>query len=176
MRQSYLTILILIGLFTFQNNAFAQKKKKGKTPKPTISIPNNYDNELLKTVEWREIGPYRGGRSAAVCGVPGKPNLFYMGATGGGVWKTEDGGRSWENISDGYFGGSIGAVTVSEYDPNVIYVGGGEVTVRGNVSSGYGMWKSEDAGRTWKNIGLNESRHIPVFGYTHAIRKLSMPQ
>ncbi|MFT4758198.1 MAG: photosystem II stability/assembly factor-like uncharacterized protein [Paraglaciecola sp.] len=161
MRQLFLFILIFIGIFAFQNKAFAQKKKKNKTSKSDISIPNDFDNELLKTVEWRNIGPFRGGRSAAVCGVLGKPNLYYMGAAGGGVWKTEDGGRSWENISDGFFGGSIGAVTVSEYDPNVIYVGGGEVTVRGNVSSGYGMWKSEDAGRTWKNIGLNNSRHIP---------------
>ena len=119
------------------------------------------DEKIYDAVQWRHIGPFRGGRSAAVCGVPNKPNLFYMGATGGGVWKTEDGGRSWKNISDGYFGGSIGAITVSEYDPNVIYVGGGEVTVRGNVSSGSGVWKSEDAGKTWKSMGLKNSRHIP---------------
>lgn len=107
------------------------------------------------------VGPFRGGRSAAVTGVPGKPNLYYMGATGGGVWRTNDGGNSWENISDGYFGGSIGAVAVSEWDNNVIYVGGGEKTVRGNVSYGYGMWKSTDAGATWTHIGLKNSRHIP---------------
>lgn len=120
-----------------------------------------FDEALYKSVQWRSIGPFRGGRSAAVTGVPGKPKLFYMGATGGGVWRTQDGGQTWENISDGYFGGSIGAVAVSEWDNNVIYAGGGEVTVRGNVSYGYGMWKSEDAGKTWKNIGLNNSRHIP---------------
>ncbi len=102
-----------------------------------------------------------GGRSAAVTGVPGKPTLFYMGATGGGVWRTKDGGSTWQNISDDFFGGSIGAIAVSEYDNNVIYVGGGEVTIRGNVSSGYGMWKSEDAGQTWTSIGLPNSRHIP---------------
>ena len=84
-----------------------------------------------------------------------------MGSTGGGVWKTNDGGSSWENISDGYFGGSIGAVAVSEWDNNVIYVGGGEKTVRGNVSYGYGMFKSVDAGKTWTSIGLKNSRHIP---------------
>jgi photosystem II stability/assembly factor-like uncharacterized protein len=112
-------------------------------------------------MRWRNIGPFRGGRSAAVTGVPGKPNLFYMGATGGGVWRTKDGGRSWENISDGFFGGSIGAVEVAPSDPNVLYVGGGEVTVRGNVSYGTGMWKSEDAGKTWKAAGLASSRHIP---------------
>ncbi len=111
-------------------------------------------------VSWREIGPYRGGRSCAVTGVSGKPNLYYFGATGGGVWKTEDGGRSWENLSDGFFGGSIGSIAVAASDPNVIYAGGGEKTVRGNVSSGYGMWKSVDAGKTWVSIGLDQSRHI----------------
>jgi len=111
-------------------------------------------------VEWREVGPYRGGRSCAVTGIDEKPNLFYFGSTGGGIWKTEDGGRSWDNISDGYFGGSIGAIEVSKSDNNVIYVGGGEKTVRGNVSYGYGVWKSEDAGKTWVSKGLKKSRHI----------------
>ncbi|MDP4820644.1 MAG: glycosyl hydrolase, partial [Saprospiraceae bacterium] len=120
-----------------------------------------YDESLYNSLQWRSIGPFRGGRSAAVTGVPGKPNLFYMGATGGGVWKTEDGGQTWGNISDGYFGGSIGAVEVAVSDPNVIYVGGGEVTVRGNVSYGYGMYKSVDAGKTWAAAGLEQSRHIP---------------
>ncbi|KAA3641510.1 MAG: glycosyl hydrolase [Bacteroidetes bacterium] len=120
-----------------------------------------FEEALFESQQWRSIGPFRGGRSAAVCGVPGKPNLYYMGATGGGVWRTKDGGQTWVNISDGYFGGSIGALAVSEYDPNVIYVGGGEVTVRGNVSYGYGMWRSTDAGKTWKHIGLKNSRHIP---------------
>jgi len=117
--------------------------------------------EAFSPVEWRHIGPFRGGRSAAVTGVPGKPNLYYMGATGGGVWKTSDSGQSWENISDGYFGGSIGAVAVAPSDHNVIYAGGGEKTVRGNVSYGYGMWKSEDAGKSWKSAGLINSKHIP---------------
>ena len=112
-------------------------------------------------LEYRSIGPFRGGRSAAVTGVPGENNLYYMGSTGGGVWETRDGGANWKNISDGYFGGSIGAVAVSEWDPNVIYVGGGEVTVRGNVSHGSGMWKSTDAGKSWKSIGLTDSHHIP---------------
>ncbi|NBC08370.1 MAG: glycosyl hydrolase [Bacteroidetes bacterium] len=118
------------------------------------------DPPLYEAVEWRNIGPFRGGRSCAVTGVPGQPNLFYFGATGGGVWRTQDGGQSWENISDGYFGGSIGAVAVSTYDPNVIYVGGGEKTVRGNVSFGYGIWKSLDGGKTWEQKGLEKSRHI----------------
>jgi photosystem II stability/assembly factor-like uncharacterized protein len=112
-------------------------------------------------MEYRLVGPFRGGRSAAVTGVPGKPNLFYFGAAGGGVWRTMDGGRAWENISDGFFGGSIGAVEVAQSDPNVLYVGGGEKTVRGNVSSGYGVWKSVDAGKTWQQAGLEKTRHIP---------------
>ncbi|MDX1407231.1 MAG: glycosyl hydrolase, partial [Saprospiraceae bacterium] len=110
-------------------------------------------------MEYRLVGPFRGGRSCTVTGVPGKPNLYYFGSVGGGVWKTEDGGMTYENISDGYFGGSIGAVAVSESDPNIIYVGQGEKTVRGNVSSGFGVWKSEDAGETWRFIGLKETRH-----------------
>lgn len=133
----------------------------------SLSIPSetlqaqSYDEKLYDALEYRLLGPFRGGRSAAVTGVPGKPNLYYFGATGGGVWQTKNGGRTWENISDGFFGGSIGSIEVAESDPNVIYVGGGEKTVRGNVSSGYGIWKSEDAGKTWKEAGLKNSRHVP---------------
>lgn len=128
--------------------------------KVDIVIAQSLDTSLIGAMEYRSIGPFRGGRSAAVTGVPGNPDLYYFGSTGGGVWKTEDGGSTWENISDGYFGGSIGAVAVAPSDPNVIYVGGGEETVRGNVSSGYGMYKSVDAGTTWSHIGLDDSRHI----------------
>lgn len=120
-----------------------------------------FSENQYNALEYRLLGPFRGGRSAAVTGVPNQPNLFYFGSTGGGIWKTIDGGRSWENISDGFFGGSIGAITVSKSDPNVIYVGGGEKTVRGNVSSGYGIWKSVDAGKTWTEAGLKNSRHVP---------------
>jgi len=120
-----------------------------------------FSEENYSAIKWRNIGPFRGGRSAAVTGVSNKANLFYMGATGGGVWKTTDAGNSWSNISDGFFGGSVGAVAVSEWDNNVIYVGNGEKTVRGNVSSGDGIWKTVDAGKTWKHMGLPNSRHIP---------------
>ncbi|TSA26503.1 MAG: glycosyl hydrolase [Ignavibacteriales bacterium] len=118
------------------------------------------DTSYINGLDYRGIGPYRGGRSCAVVGVPSNPNLFYFGGTGGGVWKSENAGTTWKNISDKFFGGSIGAVAVSTWDPNVIYVGTGEETVRGNVSSGNGIWKSEDAGKTWKHIGLEDSRHI----------------
>lgn len=123
-------------------------------------VTADWNEEMLESLQWREIGPYRGGRSAAVAGIPQDRELYYFGATGGGVWKTVNGGGDWENISDGFFGGSIGAVAVSEWDPNVIYVGGGEKTVRGNVSHGNGLWKSTDAGRTWTLSGLVNSQHI----------------
>ena len=114
----------------------------------------------LRAMEWREVGPYRGGRSAAVAGIPDDRETYYFGATGGGVWKTKNGGQSWANVSDGYYGGSVGAVAVSEWDPNVVYVGLGEKTVRGNVSPGDGMWKSTDAGDSWSRVGLEDSQHI----------------
>ncbi len=146
------TYSVLIFLFA-AGFAMAQKKET----KATLT----FDEKLYSALEWRSIGPYRGGRSAAVTGVPGKPNLFYMGATGGGVWKTSDAGNTWTNISDGFFGSSIGSVAVSEWDNNVIYVGQGEGTIRGNVSYGHGMWKSTDAGKTWTFVGIKESKHIP---------------
>ena len=155
-------VLLLLFMGILPNTSFAQKKKKKQQENYSAPIPKpGFDEPLYNSMQWRSIGPYRGGRSAAVTGVPGKPLLYYMGAAGGGVWRTKDGGQSWENISDGYFGGSVGSVAVSEYDNNVIYVGGGEVTVRGNVSYGYGIHKSEDAGKTWKHIGLPNARHIP---------------
>ena len=130
----------------------------------SLTAPADFDPESfpadLRALEWREVGPWRGGRSAAVAGLASDRNIYYFGATGGGVWKTTDAGASWHNVSDGYFGGSIGAVAVSEWDPNVIYVGAGEKTVRGNVSPGDGMWKSVDAGDSWVRIGLEDSQHI----------------
>ncbi|MBO0720895.1 MAG: glycosyl hydrolase, partial [Blastocatellia bacterium] len=115
----------------------------------------------FKGPQWRSIGPYRGGRVTAVAGVTSQPMVYYFGATGGGVWKTTDGGVNWEPISDGYFTtGSVGAIGICESDPNVIYVGMGESPIRGNVSHGDGVYKSIDAGKTWKKVGLEDTRQI----------------
>jgi len=141
----YIFLLTISIIFLFSQETIAQ---------------SDIQEEWYSSLEWRNIGPFRGGRSCAVAGVPNKPNLYYFGSTGGGIWKTKDGGRSWENISDGFFGGSIGSIAVAISDDNVIYAGGGEKTVRGNVSFGYGIWKSVDAGKSWKNCGLNKGRHI----------------
>jgi hypothetical protein len=118
----------------------------------------NFDASNYDALEYRLVGPFSGGRSAAVTGVPNQPNLFYFGATGGGVWKTENGGRAWENISDGFFGGSIGAITVAKSDPNVIYVGGGETDhseAMFRLDMAFG--KVLNAGKTWQSMGLPQS-------------------
>ncbi len=120
-----------------------------------------FDPALYQALEYRLIGPHRGGRAPTVTGVRGQPFTFYMGTSGGGVWKTTDAGTTWENISDGYFkAGSIGAVAVAESDPNVIYAGTGETNLRGNVQTGVGIYKSKDAGKTWEHIGLESSGQI----------------
>ncbi len=119
------------------------------------------DPMLYKNLEYRLIGPYRGGRVTAVTGIPDEPLTFFMGSTGGGVWKTTDGGINWTNISDGFFKvASIGSIEVALSDPNVIYVGTGSASPRGNISTGRGIYKSTDAGRTWKLIGLNTEAQI----------------
>ena len=142
------TIHYLLFLHLLSNFTFAQQTKP------------NFDPTLYEGVKWRELGPFRGGRSCTVTGVKDKPNLYYFGAVGGGVWRSNDAGQTWGNISDNYFGGTIGAIAVAESDPNVIFVGEGEQTLRNNVAAGSGLWKSTDAGTTWKNIGLPDSKHI----------------
>ena len=139
---------------------FAPTPQSLPTASPT-PVAAEKKNDPLKNLQYRLIGPFRGGRVGAVAGVAGQPNVYYFGATGGGVWKTTDGGASWENISDGYFKtGSVGAIAVAESDPNVIYVGMGEETLRNNVSHGDGVYKSIDAGKTWKYIGLGDTQQI----------------
>lgn len=149
MSKFYFALLAFISI-----QAIAQKKAI------TTSNTNN-DDVFFSKMKYRLIGPFRGGRSGAVTGSYKNKNTFYFGATGGGVWKTTDGGSNWKNISDKYFGGSIGAVAAAPGDEDVIYVGEGENTMRGNVSEGLGgIWRSDDGGRTWRNAGLKDGRHI----------------
>lgn len=120
-----------------------------------------YDTTLYNGMKYRMIGPYRGGRSTAVAGHKSHPYTFYMGSTGGGVWKTADAGESWTNISDGFFDvASIGAIDVANSDPSVIYVGTGSADIRGNVSTGRGVYKSTDGGDSWAFMGLKEAGQI----------------
>src|SRR5438309_7648103 len=117
--------------------------------------------ELLKNLEFRLVGPFRGGRVGAVAGDPVDPRVFYFGSTGGGVWKTTDGGIYWDNVSDGFFRrASVGGIALASADPNVVYAGMGESCIRGNVSHGDGVYRSTDAGKTWTHLGLERTRNI----------------
>ncbi|MGY8915456.1 MAG: WD40/YVTN/BNR-like repeat-containing protein, partial [Flavobacteriales bacterium] len=119
-------------------------------------------DSYFSPLKYRNIGPFRGGRSVAATGVVGDPLTYYMGTTGGGLWKTSDAGQRWENISDGFFElGSVGAVAVSTSNPNIVYCGMGEHAPRGVMTSyGDGVYKSTDAGKTWKKMGLENTQHI----------------
>lgn len=149
------TLLFIALIFSL---AVEAQKSKSKSNDPVSS----FSGELYKGLKWRNIGPFRGGRSNAVSGVIQNDQVYFTGYTGGGIWKTEDAGLTWRNISDGFFStSSVGDIAVSESDPNVIYVGMGEHAVRGVMTSyGDGVYKSVDGGRTWKNIGLENTRHI----------------
>ena len=154
-----LSLLILIVSFIF--SAHAQRNKKDSaSPGPALA-PADFNN-YFKPVKWRSIGPFRGGRSVTATGVVGDMNTYYMGTTGGGLWKTDDLGITWKNISDGFFKtGSVGAIAVAESDHNVVYVGMGEHAVRGVMTHhGDGVYKSTDEGKTWKKIGLDLIQHI----------------
>ena len=150
--------VLLICLLVFPATEQAQRRKKRKITKPAIVVTDS----MFHGLKWRNIGPFRGGRSVASTGVIGQPNVYYMGSTGGGVWKTTDNGISWKNISDKFFKmGSVGAITVAESDTNIVVVGMGEHAARGVMTSmGNGVYKSTDAGKTWTHIGLDNTRHI----------------
>ncbi len=152
-----LLLLFLCGMLAFSFMAAAQKSK---STEPVASA--KIDADKFKGVKWRNIGPFRGGRANAISGIMQDDNVYYVGYTGGGIGKTEDAGITWKNISDGFFNvGSIGEIAICETDPNVIYVGTGEHAVRGVMTSfGDGVYKSTDGGKTWKNMGLEKTRHI----------------
>lgn len=149
--------LIIVCLLIIPLCSHSQKRKK-KSSEPAVKI----EDSLFHGMKWRNIGPFRGGRSVTSTGVIGQPFTYYMGSTGGGVWKTNDAGITWKNISDGHFKtGSVGAIAVSESDPNIVVVGMGEHAARGVMTSmGDGVYISKDAGKTWVHVGLETSRHI----------------
>lgn len=128
----------------------------GARQTPTIDV-----NIVSPALQWRNIGPTRGGRTKAAAGIPSQPNVFLIGAVNGGVWKTTDYGRTWKPIFDGQPTGSIGAIAIAPSDPNIIYVGSGEGLHRPDLSTGMGMFKSVDGGRTWVHLGLRDSQQIP---------------
>ncbi len=147
--------LTLLAILAFLSISLVAQRKNESV------VTTDSDSILFSKLKYRLIGPFRGGRSAAVAGSYKHRNTFYFGATGGGVWKTTDGGNNWASVSDKYFGSSIGAVAVAPSDETIVYVGEGENTMRGNVSEGLGgMWRSDDGGKSWKNIGLKDGRHI----------------
>jgi photosystem II stability/assembly factor-like uncharacterized protein len=160
-----------LALVTLALTAVASLQAQTQRPRPPERlrppvVPVRYDSltaidtALLDGLRWREIGPYRGGRSVAVTGNPSRPNEFWMGTTGGGVFKSIDAGQSWAPVTDRFFGGTIGAVEVAPSAPDVVYVGGGEYPIRGNVSHGDGVWKTTNGGRTWTFVGLGDTRQI----------------
>src|SRR6185436_3586407 len=120
-----------------------------------------YDASLFSSMKWRNIGPVRGGRSIACAGAPSRPLEYYFGAVGGGLWKTSDGGTTWNAVTDGQIkSSSVGAVAIAESSPDTVYIGMGEACIRGNIMQGDGVYKSSDAGKTWKHAGLGETQVI----------------
>ena len=154
------SLLALLGAALVFTTAGAPGADKPKAPAATPA-PASPEAKLIEGFSWREIGPFRGGRVTAVAGVPGQPLVYYMGATGGGVWKTTNAGASWSPLTDGQVKtGSVGAVAVAPSDPNVVYAGMGESCIRGNVSHGDGVYRTTDAGKTWSHVGLRETMQI----------------
>ena len=146
---------LVLTLSAWAHGARAQGNASGS---PASAAAPQFDGRLLQNLRWRCIGPFRGGRTVAASGVPGKPNQFYMAANNGGVWESTDYGRTWNPIFDGQDTGSVGALAVAPSDPNTIYVGSGEGLLRPDLSTGDGIYKSEDAGNTWKHLGLRDGQ------------------
>ena len=149
--------LLLCAMLLALHPMDAQRRSK-KSDQPSIVV----NDSLFPGLKWRNIGPFRGGRSVTSTGVVGQPHTYYMGNTGGGIWKTTDDGITWKNVSDGFLKtGTVGDIAVSESNPNIVIAGMGEHAARGVMTSmGDGVYKSTDAGKTWKHIGLDHTRHI----------------
>ena len=118
------------------------------------------EEKVFKGMKYRLVGPFRGGRSLTAAGIPGDPTTYYFGATGGGVWKSTDGAMTWSSVFDKEGTSAIGSIAVAGSNHNVLYVGTGEACIRGNISHGDGVYKTLDGGKTWKNVGLHDSRAI----------------
>ena len=167
--------LVAVLLFTQLLSTVAQSQKREShrkpDPAPQSATPasssstgddeeKNEGDPLFRGMKYRAIGPFRGGRSLTATGIAGDPSTYYFGTTGGGVWKSTDGANTWSAVFEKDGAPSIGSVAVAASDPNVVYVGTGEACIRGNISQGDGVWKSLDAGKSWKNVGLKDSRAI----------------
>src|SRR5438876_1155504 len=140
--------------------AISPSPTAARTTSPSPTPAGAIDEKLFKGMQWRQVGPFRGGRALAIEGIPGEPDTYYFGAVAGGVWKTIDGGANWTPLFDKENISSIGAIAVAPSDHNVVYAGTGEAAIRGNTTYGIGVYKSIDAGKTWKNVGLKDSRQI----------------
>ncbi len=148
-------LTVILSLLLIVTSTNAQRRNKGQSP------PEVVDAKYFNGMKYRSIGPSRGGRSTAITGIPDKPYTFFMGTTGGGVWRTNDAGTTWNNISDGQIAaGSIGSIEVAASDANVVYMGTGSACTRGNISPGIGMYKSTDQGKTWSFSGLKSAGQI----------------
>jgi photosystem II stability/assembly factor-like uncharacterized protein len=161
---------VTVLLITTAFNGFAQREttrerklaeqQQPSDQKATMDKPSNDEDPQFKGMKYRLVGPFRGGRSLTAAGIPGDPSTYYFGATGGGVWKSTDGAMTWSSVFDKEAVSSIGSIAVAPSDPNVVYVGTGEACIRGNISHGDGVYKSVDGGKTWRNVGLHDSRAI----------------
>ena len=154
--KNYIRTLLLVTFLGSAVTLLAQKKSK-----TTVPQTSPIDKSFYEGLEWRNLGPNRGGRSLGAAGSPGRPNEYYFGATGGGLWKTTDGGNEWKPVTDGQVtSSSVGAVAVAETNPDVVYIGMGEVQLRGSITQGDGVYKTTDGGKTWRHLGLKETQAV----------------
>jgi photosystem II stability/assembly factor-like uncharacterized protein len=147
-------MVLMLPTALFAQRGAAARARGPVVPVSSAPMMSAVDSSAIQGMRWREIGPFRGGRSVAVAGSASRPLEYWMGTTGGGVFKTTDAGMTWRPVTDRYFGGTIGAIGVAESNPDIVYVGGGETPIRGNTAPGDGLWKTTDGGRTWTKLPL----------------------